>query len=616
MVSFLCGDSFYKIPYGAVRVNETVRLRITTPPNLYIYQADLVVNDGRVDRFYPMTYEATTADYNVFTLEYTPTECGTYFYYFRLNTEHGYRFIRGFEHTEGYLTDSMMNGDSFQLTVFGELFTEPDGWVGGLIYQIFPDRFHRSGKHHENVPADRVLRSDWGGIPHFLPDEEGEVRNNDYFGGDLEGIREKLPYLKELGVTAIYLNPIFEAHSNHRYNTADFMKIDPLLGTEEDFVRLCADAKKAGIRIILDGVFSHTGSDSIYFNAACRYPEAGAANVKSSPYYPWYDFKSWPDDYTSWWGIRTLPAVNELDPAYLSFICGKGGVIDTWLSRGASGFRLDVADELPDAFIAEVRKAVKRHGEDKLLIGEVWEDASNKISYDVRRRYFCGDELDSVMNYPFKDAILRFVRYGNSELFRDRISMICEHYPAPALNVAMNSLSTHDTARAITALAGAEVNGRDRLWQAVQTLSPEEFRLGIKRLKVAMVLQYTLPGIPCLYYGDEAGMQGFTDPFNRGCYPWGKENNELLSFARMLGRIRATSPALAKGELRFVASPAETVAFLRRDRLHKTFVCVNTLDAPVTFHLDEPLQSLTPIVGEVKNGFITLEPYGFAVLSK
>ncbi len=614
MISFLCRDSFYKKPFGAVRKGSPVHLRITTPPDLYIYNAELVVNDGSTDCVLSMTYETTTSNYNSFSLEYTPDVCGTFFYYFKLSTEHGVRYIRAFERSEGYMTDSLLNGDSFQLTVFSENFKEPDGWSGGIFYQIFPDRFHNSGKEHENVPPDRILRTDWGATPHFLPDEHGRITNNDYFGGDLEGIREKLGYLKEFGVTAIYLNPIFEAHSNHRYNTANYKKIDPLLGTEQDFINLCADAKKWGIRIILDGVFSHTGSDSLYFNRECRYPTSGAANSTSSPYYNWYDFKHWPDRYTSWWGIDTLPAVNELYPDYTNFICGEGGVIDTWMERGADGFRLDVADELPDPFIAEIRKAVKRHGDDKLLIGEVWEDATNKISYGVLRQYLIGNELDSVMNYPFKDAVLHFVRYGNSGEFQNKILSICEHYPVPALNTAMNSLSTHDTARAITMLAGPDGSGKDRLWEAIQSLSPQEYQLGLKRLKLAMVLQYSLPGIPCIYYGDEAGLQGYTDPFNRGCYPWGYQNEELTQFTRALGKLRQDCPSLKDGSIRFIETPADVVGLLRYNRTHQYLVYVNSIDAEVSLPLDETLRHFTPLYGEVKNGIIHLAPYGFAIL--
>ncbi len=616
MMQYQCRDSFYKIPFGAAVRGSRVRFRITTPPDLYINEAQLIVNNGIADQVVPMAYENTTASFNSFRVIYTPEETGTFFYYFKLLTERGTQYIRAFENGCGYMTGGQNAGGSFQLTVYSETFRAPEGFTGGLFYQIFPDRFFRSGKEHEDVPADRLLRTDWGATPHFLPDERGRITNNDYFCGDLEGIRLKLPYLKEFGITAIYLNPIFEAHSNHRYNTADYKKIDPLLGTEEDFVALCRDAKKLGIRVILDGVFSHTGSDSIYFNAESRYPSTGAANSTQSEYFNWYSFQHWPDRYASWWGIDTLPAVNELEPSYTQFICGEGGVIDYWMERGASGFRLDVADELPDEFIVQLRKAVRRHGEDKLLIGEVWEDASNKISYGVRRRYFLGDELDSVMNYPFKDAILRFVRYGNRDEFMERILTICEHYPLPALHTAMNSISTHDTARAITMLAGEDGNGKDRLWQAMHPLSPEQYKTGVKRLKLAMVLQYSLPGIPCIYYGDEAGMQGYTDPFNRGCYPWGQQDEELMEFTKQLGKIRADSPALKEGTLEFPETPADTLAVLRTDGTHSFLAVINTLDAEISLPLDPAHASFTPVMGEVYAGILRLKPYGYAILTK
>ena len=616
MVQFQSREIFYKSPFGAAACGTEVRFRITAPPDLYVEHAELILNDGTADFVVPMAYESTTAAFNSFRVVYTLEKAGTFFYYFRLVTERGPQYIRAFEHGDGYLTGDQTAGGSYQLTVYSGDWNMPEGFSGGIFYQIFPDRFCASGKPHANVPGDRILRTDWGATPHFLPDEHGQITNNDYFCGDLEGIRSKLDYLKAFGVTALYLNPIFEAHSNHRYNTADYRKIDPLLGTEEDFIRLCADAKERGIRIILDGVFSHTGNDSIYFNRDCRYPVTGAANSTQSEYYPWYEWQHWPDRYTSWWGIDTLPAVNELYPSYTEFICGEGGVIDTWMKRGASGFRLDVADELPDEFIAQVRKAVKRHGDDKLLIGEVWEDASNKISYGVRRRYFTGDELDSVMNYPFKDAILQFVRRGDSEVFRDRILTICEHYPAPALHTAMNSLSTHDTARAITMLAGADGAGKDRLWQAMQSLSPERYHLGIKRLKLAMVLQYSLPGIPCIYYGDEAGLQGYGDPFNRGCYPWGQQNPELTAFAKLLGKIRLSSPALAQGDIQFLETPQDVAAFVRTDGEHQHLVYVNTIDADISLPLEEAFRSLKPFYGNVVDSTLHLKPYDFAIFVK
>ena len=424
------------------------------------------------------------------------------------------------------------NGDLFQLTVYSSNFTTPDFIKGGVMYQIFPDRFCKSGKEHKNVPKDRIIRNDWGGMPYYRPDQNGHVWNNDYFGGDLEGIRSKLPYLAELGITCIYLNPIFEAHENHRYNTADYMKIDPMLGTNEDFKRLCSHAAEMGIDIILDGVLSHTGADSIYFNKFNRYDSVGAYNSQDSEYSSWYTFYEFPDKYESWWGIDTLPNVNENDEKYTNFICGDGGVIDYWLEQGAAGFRLDVADELPDEFLDNLNKCVKKHGNSKLIIGEVWEDASNKESYGVKRRYLLGSQLDSVMNYPFREAILNYVKGGSVFDFKIQVMSILENYPKPAIDVLMNFVSTHDTERAINNLGGETCVGKSKDWMSERRLTEEEYNLGKARLKCAMVLQFFLPGVPCIYYGDESGMQGYKDPFNRQCYNWGSEDKELIKFTK------------------------------------------------------------------------------------
>lgn len=607
---------FYKNPFGAVEAGTEITFRIVTPPDLFICSASLMVEtpQGSVDAV-TMEFEAGSPEGNRFVCRYTPQAVGCSYYEFFLSTEQGDRFIHCGENGRGKFNDAPKR-KKFQLTVYSKSFYTPNEWKGGVFYQIFPDRFFFSGRFHPGVPADRKLRSDWGATPVFLPDEHGEIRNDDYFCGDLEGIRQKLDYIEQLGVTAIYLNPIFEAHSNHRYNTADYRKIDPLLGNEEDFTRLCGEAKQRGIRIILDGVFSHTGSDSIYFNRSKRYGEGGAYNTPDSPYYHWYHFQSYPSQYDSWWGIDTLPAVNELHPSYLDFICGEGGVIDYWMELGASGFRLDVADELPDGFIDQVRKAVKRHGEDKLLIGEVWEDASNKISYGVKRRYLLGEQLDSVMNYPFKDAVLSYIKSGFGTIFKNNIMTIVENYPKPALDVAMNSLSTHDTARALTVLSFYNYEGKGRTWQAAQALSPLHYLEAVEKLKLAMALQFFLPGIPCIYYGDEAGMQGFTDPFNRGCYPWGHPHTDLLDFTRKLSGMRKKSRAAAKGTLRFLHCSDRHCAIVRQDGKAYTLLLVNRDSSEWSYTLPEEFRDGEALAGTLQGAHLHVPAIGFAVLNK
>ena len=425
--------------------------------------------------------------------------------------------------------------------------------------------------------ADRIYRENKSGEPYFWPTEQEDgYLTRDYFGGDFEGIRRKLPYLAGLGVTVIYLNPIFEAHSNHRYNTANYLKADPLLGTNEEFARLCDEAGRRGISIILDGVFSHTGSDSIYFNRECRYPVCGAYNSPDSPYRRWYDFSpSYPCGYRAWWGFDTLPEVNEHDESYREFICGKGGVIDTWLSLGAGGFRLDVADELPDDFIEAIRTAVKRHGQDKFLLGEVWEDATTKVSYGARRTYLLGKGLDTVMNYPFRSAILAFLRGGDARVCADAILRICENYPAPALHTLMNFVSTHDTERAITALAGESCEGKDRYWQSGRRLSAEQYEHGRRLVCLAYAMLFTLPGIPSIYYGDEIGMQGYKDPFNRAYFEWDSTETRIIATLRNLAALRQRCKVFASGRLAISYAQDGVLCFERLARQNKAAVCIN-----------------------------------------
>ena len=303
----------------------------------------------------------------------------------------------------------------WQLTVY-EPTPTPDWFGRGVTYQIFPDRFCRLAvPDGHGMVGQRLVHQRWDDTPQWQPDKAGEIRNNDYFGGSLLGIISKLDYLQSLSVSTLYLCPIFEADSNHRYNTADYRRIDPMLGTEEDFRQLCREAHRRGIRVLLDGVFNHTGSNSRYFNAEGFYPELGAAQSQDSPYFDWYSFHPWPTDYDAWWGVRTLPAVNEESPTYRDFIVrSQDSVVRHWLRQGADGWRLDVADELPDEFIAEIRQAMESEKPDSFLLGEVWEDGSNKIAYSHRRRYLLGRETHGLMNYPFRTAALAWLRGGDA----------------------------------------------------------------------------------------------------------------------------------------------------------------------------------------------------------
>ncbi len=615
MQLFSSRDRRYRSPFGAVAQYTPIHLRICLPRDLGCRAAWTVYRrDGALDERNDMFWagmEGDTAEW--WECHLTPDTPDLYWYGFELETDHGRRYLCRGEGGTAYLADK--EGDRWQLTCYEEGFTTPDWLTGGIMYQIFPDRFACSGEAKKNVPADRVLHPTWGEQPHWRPDERGVVRNNDFFGGDLKGITEKLPYLQSLGVTCLYLNPIFESHSNHRYDTADYSRIDPLLGTEQDLKDLATAAKQQGIRLMLDGVFSHTGADSVYFNKNGRYGNGGAYRDQNSPYRPWYHFRHWPNDYAGWWGFETLPEVEELNDEFLSYITGENGIVRRWLQTGVSAWRLDVADELPDGFLEALRTAVKETDPQAVVLGEVWEDASNKHSYGHRRRYLLGRQLDSVMNYPFRTAILDYLREHHTGRFFDRIFTVLENYPPQVVRLLMNSLGTHDTERALTLLSGESSGGRGRSWQARQRLSPEQRERGKQLLKLAGLLQYTIPGVPCLYYGDEAGMEGYQDPFNRGCYPWGQEDTDLIEWFRALGALRKAHPVFCEGAFTPVAEQNGALVFSRSNEDEDVLIAVNPTDKVCAIPLPTTFCKGESLLGNsyIERGFWQLPPLSCGV---
>ena len=494
-----------------------------------------------------------------------------------------------------------------QLTVYEEYGAAPDWFGRGVSYQIFPDRFCRSRvPDPAGLVGDRTVHENWQDTPEFRPDERGEIRNRDFFGGDLAGILSKLDYLKSLGVTTLYLNPIFEAASNHRYNTADYMAIDPMLGTAEDFRALCREAHARGMRVLLDGVFNHTGSASRYFNADGFYPDLGAAQSKDSPYYNWYHFTHWPDSYDAWWGIKTLPAVEENQASYRDFIIrSEDSVVRHWLRCGADGWRLDVADELPDDFIAELRQAMDAEKPDCLLLGEVWEDGSNKIAYDRRRKYLLGRETHGLMNYPFRTAALDWLCGGDAAAFRESMEQLRENYPSPAFYSAMNFLSTHDTPRILT-LLGGEPTPADKAERAAARLSPAGRELARRRLMLGALLLYAFPGSPTVYYGDEAGMEGYEDPLNRRAFPWGQEDEGLLRWYRRLGQLRGGRPSLQRGDICYLYADGNGLALRRQWDGEVTTAAMNSGKEPLTMTLSWP----HPIATDAMTGQQFLADHG------
>lgn len=605
--------ALYKSKFGAVASGESLTLRLILHNDARVNEAFLRFH--RDDLPYVSEVKLTAGDY---IDDYRIYHCdisfdtGLYFYSFRYTSEYGEFFVTTFENNLGVVAS---DGKWWQLTCYDKDYKTPDWLSGGLIYQIFPDRFNFSGKPKKNIPSDRYIVKDLNKQPEYKQNNGPCSLGNDYYGGDLEGITQKLPYLADLGVTCIYLNPIFEAHSNHRYNTADYLKIDPLLGDEDDLVYLCKSAEKYGISVILDGVFSHTGDDSIYFNKYKRYGDGGAYNDTNSPYYSWYKFYDDRKNYHAWWGVPSLPEIIEENEQFNDFINGENGVIRYWLKRGIRGWRLDVADELPDCFLDNIRAALKAEKEDGYLLGEVWEDATTKESYGSRRRYLHGAQLDSVMNYPFANAIISYVNGGDGKDLLECVLNILENYPPESIKLLMNHLGTHDTARLITRLGKGSNLPHNRSEQAGVKLSDEEIKTAIKKQKLAAVIQYTLPGVPSLFYGDEAGIEGCGDPFCRASFPWCNENKELLEFYKWLGNMRKSESVFKNGSFEPVLGGLGILSYIRFKGNEKLLVAVNRWCKDDQMELPDEFKNAMALYGNPsEDGILKIPAMSFAIL--
>lgn len=599
----------FKSPFGTLTPGEVCTLHLHIPTSVPTTFAECVICKENGEEFFsvPMAFSHREGLYAIYRGEFSFDAPGLFFYFFRIHKPDSH--FRLFK--QGHDTN-MEYGDCWQISCIPEDFITPDWAKGAVIYQIFPDRFMKSGDCDLSGKLHPyILHKNWEEEVLWQPDPQGKILNNDFYGGNFRGISEKLDYIASLGVNVLYLNPISKSFSSHRYDTADYKTPDPMLGTEEDFAALCDAAHARGIRVVLDGVFSHTGADSLYFDKNGNFGKNGAYCTKNSPYYTWYQFYDYPDYYKSWWGFDTLPTVNKDDPAFMDYIIdAEDSVIAHWLKLGADGFRLDVADELPDSFILRLKKRLRALKPDALLIGEVWEDASYKIAYNVRRRYFVDGELDSCMNYPFRTAILEFMQgIDDGRLFRERVMTVLENYPAQVVHCNMNLLGTHDTPRILTALVDSFDGPREVL--AERFLSPRQQKLAEMRLLVASFLQFTLPGAPSIYYGDEAGMEGGKDPFNRRTYPWGKENPALRDHYRKLGQLRRQEAALRTGKTEFCYASGGLLHFTREDKNGKLHIYVNRSADSWDIAPDEVLFGSN--ITHKRPGLLRLAPLGFCI---
>ncbi len=554
---------------------EGVGLLLHLPKVIGTTSLRLVLCDDsckKVIHSYVASWVDSIGSQEIYSVKIPANELPTGLYFFYLEIV-GYSFFYGLKQGQNIVFSEKKEGrELFQLMIYSPLYSAPEEKYGGIIYHIFVDRFCRGGEVKAKTGA--VMVEDWDSEIVEFPEYPGAfLRNNTFYGGTLYGVISKLPYLAKLGVNTIYLSPIFEAYSNHKYDTGDYSKVDQMFGGDDAFVKLIKEAKKHKIGIILDGVFNHTGSDSIYFNKEGTYDTIGAYQSKDSSYYPWYDFQAHPDKYTCWWGIGILPRIHPDVPSCRNYFLGENGIIEKYASLGIDGFRLDVADELSDDFIAGIKSALNRKNTTSILYGEVWEDASNKIAYDKRKKYYLGNELDGVMNYPIRTGIIDYIRYKNPASLRYALLEVYPNMPGRIRNAAMNLLGTHDTERILTVLGGVCPQGKTNAELREIRMSPDEYAVAIERLMAAYTIVATLPGIPSIYYGDEAGMEGYSDPFNRRTFPWGAENKRLLEHYQRIGKIRRDFDVYKEGELKLLHLSDDILAFERIDK-NKRFITV------------------------------------------
>lgn len=593
----------HKIPFGAIELGEELKINVKAIEDINeIYL--IIANDKGIIKEVNMN----KCENNIFSIDniYLDIE-DIYFYYFKviknvygnIQTKY-YGKSNNSGNCQEYYNEYDIN--KYQITVSKKVNT-PKWFEEGVLYHIFVDRFNKTGKIH-NPKKNSFMYANWEDTPMYIKNSEGEIARWDFHGGNLKGIISKLNYLKSLGISIIYLSPIFEAQSNHKYDTGNYKAIDPMFGDEEIFKELIKEAKEKGMSIILDGVFSHTGDDSIYFNKYGNYDSLGAYQSKESKYSSWYNFKNYPNEYDCWWGVKSMPNVNENEESYMDYIIrDKDSVINKWMNYGVKGWRLDVVDELPNKFLDELRKETLKANNESILIGEVWEDASNKISYNERRKYLLGNQLNGVTGYVFKNIILDFLTYKiNSSDVYNKFMTIKENYPKYAFKSNLNLLGTHDTPRILT-----ELNEDKEL------------------LNLAVAIQMTFEGVPYVYYGDEAGMTGGKDPDNRKTYPWKNEDKELIAFYKKMIKDRNNNEVLSRGDTTFLNLENEDVfAYIRHmenSQENEVLVIVNRSnnENTVSINLKEVYKSIKSAEEEYElidnKVYIRLEPKSFKILN-
>lgn len=556
-------------------------------------------------------------DYAYFEKEIELPVKALYHYYFTIEANNQFMYYKK-ENLSSYT--SITPDEMFKMSVG---FKVPDWTKGKIMYHIFLDRFYRGNTEPLKTMKDRTIHSSWDEEPIIGPDENNSW-NTDFYGGDLKGIEKKLEYIKSLGVTIIYISPVVHSQSNHRYDTADYEQIDPYAGSLDDLKSLCNKAHSLGMKIILDAVFNHTGNDSKYFNQYGNFDTLGAYQSDNSPYANFYRSYIHNNERTFdyWWGMKNLPVCDGNSKAWQNYIYGEGGIIDLWFSKGIDGLRLDVADELTDDFIEGIRKAVKRNKEDGFILGEVWKNPMR-----MNRSYIeSGKAMDSVMNYPLADALIRYFKYEDKEKIKEVLRELRTEYPDETLYSLMNFTSTHDISRALDIFGTKEfqytgewawdLNNRDINYQKNFRLSNEEYQRGKEIYKSYLFTLIFLPGILSIFYGDEAGIQGLGNLANRKPFPWHNIDMDLLAYIKWLGSIRQKEQFLEQADFKVNDITNQLLMFERIDDYNDALIMMNRSSNKLNIHLPHEFRDEEIIYSLGNTNKEEIAPHGGLVLKK
>lgn len=534
-----------------------------------------------------------------------------YYYYFSFEASGKFQYYKK-ENITG--NTSMTKEEQWKLDVN---FWVPEWAKGVIMYHIFVDRFRHSPIVKMKQMIRRVIHNDWNEDPVLGPDENG-YWNIDFFGGNLKGIEESLDYIKSLGVTILYLSPIVYGQSNHRYDTSDYEKVDPYAGCEKHLKELCNSAHQRGMKVILDGVFNHTGSDSKYFNKYGTFPNIGAYQSEKSPYYSFFKriWNQGKSTFSYWWGMDNLPECNGNSEEWQEYICGKGGIIDLWFSWGIDGIRGDVVDELTDHFIERILEAIRRNKPDGFFIGEVWKNPMR-----MNRGYLSsGKGMHSVMNYLMIDALIRYFKYVDTGKLESVMKEILEEYPTQTIQSLMNFTSTHDISRMIEIL-GCNCFQRfgewawnlqnDNLdWIKNHKMTEEEIQHGKRLLKTYVFALIFLPGIFSIFYGDEVGLQGIGNLANRAPYPWGREDKEILEYFRHVVQNRTKNIFLKTAETKILSVTPEYFMFERYNSEQRILVVISRTHHEVPFQVPVTYEKAV-VIDQLNNSTKDrINPYG------